>query len=167
LIRNAEKVMSLKIVPVSELRQRLREILETLDRTGEAHVVTQHSHPRAVIARYEDYQHLADRAEEVYPYIVRKPGISGGEPIIRGTRISVRHLAERIRAGQPVDEILAALPHLSAAQVHAALTYYYDHQAEVDHLIEENTPEQVAKRHGLRLKRLGGGAAVAEPAHEA
>jgi uncharacterized protein (DUF433 family) len=49
--------------------------------------------------------------------------VSGGEPLIRGTRISVRHLIERLQAGQSVAEILAALPHLTAAQVYDALSY--------------------------------------------
>jgi hypothetical protein len=31
-----------------------------------------------------------------------------------------------------VDEVLQSLPHLSAAQVHAALAYYFDHQKEID-----------------------------------
>jgi hypothetical protein len=31
-----------------------------------------------------------------------------------------------------VDEILTALPHLTPAQVHSALAYYFDHQAEVE-----------------------------------
>jgi ABC-type transport system involved in cytochrome c biogenesis ATPase subunit len=30
------------------------------------------------------------------------------------------------------------LPHLSAAQVHAALTYYFDHQAAINREIRKN-----------------------------
>ena len=34
------------------------------------------------------------------------------------------------------EEMHAQYPHLSMAQIHAALAYYYDHQAELDEEIE-------------------------------
>jgi uncharacterized protein (DUF433 family) len=37
-------------------------------------------------------------------------------------------------------------PHLSLAQIHAALAYYYDHQAEFDGLIARDTQEVEALR---------------------
>ena len=63
-----------------------------------------------------------------YRHITRDPGINGGEPLIAGTRITVQHIVERTRAGQSVDEILNALPHLTVGQIYAALSYYYDHR---------------------------------------
>jgi uncharacterized protein (DUF433 family) len=38
--------------------------------------------------------------------------------------------------GWSAEEIQAQHPHLSLAQIHAALYYYYDHQAEIDREIE-------------------------------
>ena len=96
-----------------------------------------------------------------HPYIVRRPTVSGGEPIIRGTRISVRHLVERIQAGQSIEDILAALPHLTAAQVYAALSYYHDHQSEMDQLIEEGRPERVSAAQGLKVEKVAEGVAIA------
>ena len=37
--------------------------------------------------------------------------------------------------GSSPEEMCLQYPHLSLAQVHAALAYYYDHQAEFDHAI--------------------------------
>lgn len=67
-----------------------------------------------------------------YPYIVRRRSILSGVPIIAGTRSPVRAVAGYYQMGMTVDEILQALPHLSAAKVHAALAYYFDHKREID-----------------------------------
>jgi len=151
-----------RIIPMSELRHGLERVLAALEATGEPYYITEDSRPTAVLARYDDYSALAQRAEDGSSHLTREPGISGGEPIIRGTRISVRHIVERVQAGQSVDEILAALPHLTAAQVHAALAYYCDHQAEIDQPIEASRPEQVLASHGISVKRLGQGVANVE-----
>lgn len=152
--------MAVKIIPISEIRQNLKEVLATLEATGEPYFITQYSHPKAVLVRYEDYNTLVDQVSEGHPHIIHRSDISGGEPIIRGTRITVRHLIERIQAGQSVEEILEALPHLTAAQVHDALSYYYDHQAEIDQAIEESQPEKVIAAQGLQVKQVEQGIAV-------
>jgi prevent-host-death family protein len=152
--------MSVKIIPVSEMRQKLKDILATLEATGEPYFITQYSRPKAVLVRYEDYNALVRQVAEGHPHIIRQPDVSGGEPIIRGTRISVRHIVERIRAGQSVDDILVALPHLTATQVYDALSYYYDHQAEIEGLIRESQPERVIASQGLRVERAADGVAA-------
>ena len=152
--------MTVKIIPVSEVRQKLKDILATVEATGEPYFITQYSRPKAVLVRYEDYNALVKQATEGHPRILRRPDISGGEPIIRGTRISVRHIVERIQAGQSVEDILAALPHLSAAQVYDALSYYHDHQAEIDGLIEESRPERVIATQRLKVEKVAAGVAV-------
>jgi prevent-host-death family protein len=152
--------MAVKIIPISEVRQKLKDILATLEATGEPYFITQYSRPKAVLVRYQDYNTLVEQAAEGHPHIVRRSNISGGEPIIRGTRISARHIVERIQAGQSVNDILAALPHLTAAQVYAALAYYHDHQAEIDQLIEEARPERVIAAQGLKVERVAEGVAA-------
>ncbi len=152
--------VAVKIVPISELRQKLKDILEGLERTGEPYFITQYSRPKAVLVRFEDYNSLVDRAAEGHLHIVRRPAISEGDPLIRGTRITVRHIVERVQAGQSLEDILAALPHLNAAQIYDALSYYHDHQAEMDRLMEEAQPEQVAAKHGLRIEKLADGIAI-------
>ncbi len=73
-----------------------------------------------------------------YPYIGSNPGISGGSPVIIGTRITVRTIAGYYQMGKTVDEILAALSHITPSQLHSALAYYFDKQEEIDKEIARN-----------------------------
>jgi uncharacterized protein (DUF433 family) len=66
-----------------------------------------------------------------YKYIESKSGVQGGEPVIKGTRTPVRAIVENWRMGCSPEEIVQALPHLTLAQVFAALSYFSDHQAEI------------------------------------
>ncbi len=71
-----------------------------------------------------------------HPYITRKPGICGGKPIIAGTRIKVAQIAIYYeKMGHTPDDILQAHPHLTLAQVHDALSYYYENIQEIDRQI--------------------------------
>ena len=40
--------------------------------------------------------------------------------------------------GYTPDQIVEALPHISLGQVHAALSYYFDHQAEIQRELQED-----------------------------
>ncbi len=84
-----------------------------------------------------------------HPHIVQIPGICGGRPILKGTRISVCHLAQLYKAGDTIEEILQAHPHLQAAAVYDAISYYLDHQAEIEQEIADNRLEAVMERYGL------------------
>jgi uncharacterized protein (DUF433 family) len=52
--------------------------------------------------------------------------------------------------GSSPEQIHEGHPHLSLAQIHAALSYYYDHKAEYDAEIERDVREYEA----LRLQSL-------------
>jgi uncharacterized protein (DUF433 family) len=71
-------------------------------------------------------------------YIGTSPAILGGEPIIVGTRTPVRAIVELWRMGVPPEEISVRLPHLRAAQVFDALSYYSDHMVEIHEFIAQN-----------------------------
>lgn len=71
-------------------------------------------------------------------YIVRDDGILSGEPIIKGTRTPVRAIVETWRLGISPEEIPIGMPHLTLAQVFNALSYYSDHQDEINGYIERN-----------------------------
>jgi uncharacterized protein (DUF433 family) len=64
-------------------------------------------------------------------HIVRDPDVYGGKPCISGHRIAVHDVAMWHRQGQ-TPEVIAQDYGLSMAEVYAALTYYYEHQAEID-----------------------------------
>ncbi len=73
-----------------------------------------------------------------HAYIVTDDQILGGEPIIKGTRTPVRAIVELWRLGVAPEEVPRRLPHLSLAQVFDALSYYSDHQEEINRHIERN-----------------------------
>ena len=72
-------------------------------------------------------------------YVVRDEGICGGQPRIAGTRLKVQSIALEYRSlGWTSDQICDAHPGITLAQVHAALSYYYDHREEIDLVIQED-----------------------------
>jgi len=65
------------------------------------------------------------------------PSIRGGKPGIAGTRIAVSDVVlMHLRLGQSLEQI-AGHYGISLAALHAAMTYYYDHQAEIDQAMQE------------------------------
>ena len=71
--------------------------------------------------------------ESLDQHIEITPGIVGGKPRIAGHRITVENIVIwHERMGKCADEI-AAEYELTLADVYAALAYYYDHRAEIDH----------------------------------
>lgn len=90
-----------------------------------------------------------------HPYIVRVQSICGGRAIIEGSRVSVRHIARLYKAGDSVDEVLQAHPHLKAAAVYDAMSYYLDHQAEIEQEIAQNRFAAVQARAGLAVDERG------------
>jgi uncharacterized protein (DUF433 family) len=59
----------------------------------------------------------------MFDRITSDPGILGGKPTIRGTRISVALILEWVASGASRDDILRKHPHLTAEDVEQALTY--------------------------------------------
>ena len=60
-----------------------------------------------------------------------------GVPWITGANTKVVEVVlDKIAYGWSPEEMHRQHPHLSMAQIHAALSYYYQHQAEVDADIE-------------------------------
>jgi uncharacterized protein (DUF433 family) len=72
-----------------------------------------------------------------HPHIVRVPGVCGGEPVVDGLRVAVRHVATLHLRGEGIAEIAEAL-NLTDAQVFHALSYFADHRAEIEALIAQD-----------------------------
>jgi uncharacterized protein (DUF433 family) len=66
-----------------------------------------------------------------HAHITRRPDVCGGEPIIDGLRVTVRHVVTLYHAGENVAEIAESL-NLTEAQVFHGLSYYFDHRDEID-----------------------------------
>jgi uncharacterized protein (DUF433 family) len=66
------------------------------------------------------------------------PGVSGGKPRIKGHRITVQDIVIWYdRLGKTADEIATEYD-LTLADVHGALTYYFDHREEIDRSMQES-----------------------------
>jgi uncharacterized protein (DUF433 family) len=85
-------------------------------------------------------------SEVLHPYIERRPGVQGGRAVIKGSRFPVSSIVQDYRRGLSVEEILREFPSLRPAEVHDALSYYYDHRAEIDREIAELTDLAAAMR---------------------
>ena len=64
--------------------------------------------------------------------IAQSPGVCGGRPRIAGTGVSVRTIVGYHKMGETPEEIAVQIPHLTLAQVHAALAHYYANRDEMD-----------------------------------
>ena len=86
-----------------------------------------------------------------HPYVERVPGVCGGAPIIKGTRIAVRLIAALVKSGLTPEDILRDYPHLSLAQIYDAVSFCFDHKEEIEGEVEENKIENIMRRYDLRL----------------
>ena len=72
------------------------------------------------------------------------PGVCGGKPCIAGTRIRVQDIVIRTELGDLPDDLVRAFPHITLADVHGALAYYYEHREVIDQQIRDSD-ELIAK----------------------
>jgi uncharacterized protein (DUF433 family) len=68
-----------------------------------------------------------------------------GMPYIAGTRFKVLQIImDRLAYDWHADQIQHQHPQLTLGQIHSALAYYYDHEAEMHELIERRAQEAEA-----------------------
>ncbi len=56
-------------------------------------------------------------------WIVSNPKVMMGKPVVAGTRITVELILEKLAAGETIEQILEAHPHLTREAVLAALAF--------------------------------------------
>lgn len=88
---------------------------------GDALVVRWSPEVSATVHAAESYARLREQ------WIETDPGIKGGEPVIRGTRIGVRAVAQRIEHGDTVQTLTEDYPHIPAEAFQTAYTYAKAH----------------------------------------
>lgn len=57
------------------------------------------------------------------PYISSDPAILYGKPAIKGTRIGVDLILEKLSTGKSIQDLLQAYPHLKEEQILACLAF--------------------------------------------
>jgi uncharacterized protein (DUF433 family) len=82
------------------------------------------------------------KPKTIHPYVEHRRGYRGGRATISGTNFPVSSVVVyMLRQGMLAEELVRSFPHLTLAQIHDALSYYYDHQAEIDKEITTNLSE--------------------------
>jgi uncharacterized protein (DUF433 family) len=71
-------------------------------------------------------------AVDIGTLIMCTPGTCGGRPRIAGTRITVENIAIDFNAGMTPQQIIDEIPHLTLAQIHGALAYYFANKDQID-----------------------------------
>ncbi|MGA2118029.1 MAG: DUF433 domain-containing protein [Bryobacteraceae bacterium] len=89
---------------------------------------------------------------EIGTLIDRDPKVRGGRPKIAGTGLTVSRIATCYRTGMTPEEIALDYPHLTLAQVHAALAYYHVNRDEIEADIAEQEAEAARWERELPCK---------------
>lgn len=90
-----------------------------------------------------------------HPHIAKIGGARGGRPVIRGTGVTVDLIGFLFKVGESVEDILLYYPHLKPAQVYDAISFYLDHQSEIDEYLERNKIEYILEEFNLEMDERG------------
>ncbi|GEP90020.1 Uncharacterized conserved protein, DUF433 family [Chitinophaga terrae (ex Kim and Jung 2007)] len=60
---------------------------------------------------------------DVLQYIEINPTVMLGKPVIKGTRITVELILEKLSKGETMQDILVAHPHITQEAIYAALAF--------------------------------------------
>lgn len=69
---------------------------------------------------------MTSHSKDTKPFqerIVRDPGICGGEPVFRGTRVTLRSILASLADGDSAEEILNDFPTLQPDDLRAAIAF--------------------------------------------
>lgn len=55
--------------------------------------------------------------------VISDPTVMMGKPVIKGTRITVEIILEKLAAGETYEQVLRAHPHLTREAIQAALAF--------------------------------------------
>lgn len=88
--------MPTRIVTISELKVRLGALMAELEGQGIPLYVTQHGKPKAVLARYDEYEALTKKVEDLEDLLVMKESLSVPEDEAVGLGDYERQRAARI-----------------------------------------------------------------------
>ena len=69
--------------------------------------------------------------------ITIKPDVCGGEPTIRGMRITVSHVLEMLAGAMTPEQVLQDFPYLEKADIEASLEYAARHAAHREILLNK------------------------------
>ena len=68
-------------------------------------------------------RYSADMTTEPARFFERRADVCGGEPVVKGTRVTVRTVLASLAEGATIEEILADFPTLTEAAVRAVIAF--------------------------------------------
>ncbi len=81
------------------------------------------------VSQTRDAPSMVGTLPVIREHIVSTPGTCGGKPRIAGSRVRVKDVVIwHVHQGMAPAKIVSDFPHLTLADVHAALAYYHDHR---------------------------------------
>lgn len=88
-----------------------------------------------------------------YPHISIRPEVMDGRPCIAGTRVRVMDLVSAWKSGVTEEELTRYFSsrELSFSEIYGALTFYFDHQSEIDSALLEDAEHGLAEERRLFL----------------
>ena len=97
---------------------------------------------------------MSTSAKTVYSHVTKQHGVRGGRACIDDTRIAVVDIVAMLKQDKSAEQILLAYPSLNLAQIHAAISYYYDNQKEIEaELAEDDGWEEEHERRKAEYLR--------------
>ena len=132
----------------------LDDLIRRVHQDKEDFVIEDLTMPVAAVVDINKFQLLND--------LLSKADVStvtgGNDPMIHGSNVTVREVAERHLAGDSMDDLRRRFGALRLSQIHAALAYYYDNTEQIDRLILARRHERSAAQPGASLKAAAEGA---------
>jgi len=90
--------MSTRIITVSELKVKLGALMAELEERGVPLYVTQYGKPKAVLARYDEYEALLKKVEDLEDMVAMKESLSMPEEQAISLEDYERQRAARVRS---------------------------------------------------------------------
>lgn len=89
--------MPTRIITVSELKTKLGTLMSELEEKGTPMFVTQHGKPKAVLARFDEYEALLKKLEDVEDLLAMKESLTAPEKEAVSLADYKRERAARVR----------------------------------------------------------------------
>ncbi len=139
-----------QLTNLSALREpgALDELIRRVHHDKQDFVIEDLTMPVAAVVDINKYQLLSDLLSQADSTAISQTG----EPMVRGSDVKIREIAERHLLGDSMDDLARRFSQLRLSQIHAALAYYYDHSDEIDALIRERREQRSAAQPGASLR---------------
>ncbi|MBI2910447.1 MAG: DUF433 domain-containing protein [Chloroflexi bacterium] len=86
---------------------------------------------------------MATGTRTEHPHIVVVKRAGGDSAFIKGTKLSVSLIAALFNRGETPAGLLSLYPNLTPGSLYDAISYYFDHKADIDQEIYQDSPDQV------------------------